>query len=112
MFTYGYIREAALVHADLSDTEASDMQLRSRFNYYANEAMQAICASRPRYDYINISVVDKLQDVVYNQATSSFVPATEEDYIVVDNEIIQAPGVIFGTDEQKEKKHRDHQFHG
>lgn len=107
MFTYGYIREAALAHADLSDTEAGDMQLRSRFNYYANEAMQAICASRPRYDYINISVVDKLQDVVYNQATSSFVPATEEDYIVVDNEIIQAPGVIFGTDEQKEKYWHD-----
>ena len=59
MFTYGYIREATLAHLDIDETEAEAMHLLQRFHLYANEAMLAICASKPMYQYIDITVVDR-----------------------------------------------------
>lgn len=64
MFTYGYIREATMAHLDIDEQEANAMNLLSRFHIFANEAMQAICASKPRYEYVNITVVDKYTPLV------------------------------------------------
>lgn len=77
MFTYGYLREATMAHLDLDETEAQDMNLLSRFHIYANEAMQAICASKPMYQYIDITVVDKFAPLVMDGAF--FRPATKAE---------------------------------
>ena len=66
MFTYGYIREATMAHLDIDETEAEDMKLLSRFHIFANEAMQAICASKPMYQYIDVTVVEKFDPIVTN----------------------------------------------
>lgn len=77
MFTYGYIREATMAHLDIDEIEAQDMNLLSRFHIYANEAMQAICASKPMYQYIDITVVDKFAPLVMDGAF--FRPATKAE---------------------------------
>lgn len=75
MFTYGYIREATMAHLDIDETEAEAMHLLSRFHIYANEAMQAICASKPMYKYIDITVVEEYEPLVMD---GSFLrPATD-----------------------------------
>jgi hypothetical protein len=77
MFTYGYIREATMAHLDLDEIEAQDMNLLSRFHIYANEAMQAVCASKPMYQYIDITVVEKFAPLVMDGAF--FRPATKAE---------------------------------
>lgn len=67
MFTYGYIREAAMAHMDISEEEAQDMHLFSRFHIFANEAMQAICASKPKYQYIEKTVVEEYAPLVIDE---------------------------------------------
>lgn len=57
MFTYGYIREATMAHLDIDEDEAQAMNLLSRFYIFANEAMQAICSSKPMYKYLEFTVV-------------------------------------------------------
>jgi hypothetical protein len=64
MFTYGYIREAVMAHLDIDEIEAQDNNLLSRFHIFANEAMQAICASKPMYQYIDVTVVEKFDPIV------------------------------------------------
>jgi hypothetical protein len=76
MFTYGYIREAVLAHLDIDEEEAQDMKLLSRFHIFANEAVQAICASKPMYQYIDVTVVEKFDPIVTDEFGSFFRPAT------------------------------------
>lgn len=57
MFTYGYIREATMAHLDIDEEEAQAMNLLGRFHIFANEAMQAICSSKPMYKYLEFEVV-------------------------------------------------------
>jgi len=64
MFTYGYLREAALAHLDLETDEAQRMQLFNRFYVFCNEAMQAICGGKPKYDYVKAEVVNAYDPVV------------------------------------------------
>ena len=75
-FTYGYIREATMAHLDLDETEAQAMDILKRFPIYANEAMQAICASKPKYEYVDVQVVKKFAPLVLDGA--NFILATEE----------------------------------
>lgn len=75
-FTYGYIREATLAHLDLDETEAQAMDILKRFPIFANEAMQAICASKPKYEYVDVKVVKKFAPLVLDGANFSL--ATEE----------------------------------
>lgn len=77
MFTYGYIREATMAHLDIDEEEAQAMNLLSRFHIYANEAMQAICAAKPMYQYIDITVVEKFAPLVMDGAI--FRTATQEE---------------------------------
>lgn len=77
MFTYGYIREAIMAHLDTDEEEAQAMKILSRFHIFANEAMQAICASKPMYKYIDITVVEKFAPLVMDGA--SFRLATDEE---------------------------------
>lgn len=56
-YTFGYIREATQAHLDLDEQEAQAMRLHERYYIYANEAMQAICSVKPKYDYFNCEIV-------------------------------------------------------
>jgi len=106
MFTYGYIREAVMAHLDIDEEEAQAMNLLSRFHIFANEAMQAICASKPMYQYIDVTVVDKFDPIVTNGDGSFFRPATEEE-INWDVETQGDLDVIFLNEEQlKEYYHK------
>lgn len=64
MYTYGYIREAVLAHVDLSEEEAQAMDLLKRLPIFANEAMQAICAVKPKYLYFQPTIVAKFGTVI------------------------------------------------
>lgn len=77
MFTYGYIREATLAHLDIEEDEAQAMNLLSRFHIFANEAMQAICSSKPKYQYIDVTVVNEYAPLVSDGAIIRL--ATEEE---------------------------------
>ena len=71
MFTYGYLREAVMAHCDLEEDELQAMNVLKRLHIFANEAMQAICACKPKYKYFKFKVVEKyrpiLEDIVENQ---------------------------------------------
>lgn len=75
-FTYGYIREATMAHLDLDETEAQAMDILKRFPIYANEAMQAICGSKPKYEYVDVMIVKKFAPLVLDGA--NFILATDE----------------------------------
>lgn len=83
MFTYGYIREATMAHLDIDETEAQAMSLLSRFHIFANEAMQAICSSKPLYKYIDVSVVKKFTPLVYDDSSEFFHEATEQENMLL-----------------------------
>lgn len=102
MFTYGYIREATMAHLDIDETEAQAMNLLSRFHIYANEAMQAICASKPMYQYINITVVKKFAPLVMDDSSASgaFLRLAAEDEINWNEETQGTPDFVLATEEQ------------
>lgn len=62
-FTYGYIREAVQAHIDLDEQETQAMNLQERYHIFANEAMQAICAVKPKYDYFKVKIVNDIEKV-------------------------------------------------
>lgn len=97
MFTYGYIREATMAHLDIDETEAQAMNILSKFHIFANEAMQAICSSKPMYQYIDVTVVDKYAPLVMDGAF--FRPATEAE-INWNTEEQGELGLSFATPEQ------------
>ena len=67
-FTYGYLREATMAHIDLDEAEVQAINLLERFHIVANEAMQAICASKPLYKYFEADVVKKYAPLVRDGA--------------------------------------------
>lgn len=75
-FTYGYIREAIMAHLDLDESEAQAMDILKRFPIYANEAMQAICAAKPKYEYVDVTIVKEFAPLVLDGA--NFILATDE----------------------------------
>lgn len=79
MLTYGYIREATMAHLDIDEEEAQAMNLLARFYTFANEAMQAICGSKPRYRYLDITVVEKFAPLVLDDDGAFLRPATKEE---------------------------------
>lgn len=105
-FTYGYIREATMAHLDLDETEAQDINLLARFHIFANEAMQAICASKPKYQYIDVTVVKKFDPIVTDSDGSFFRKATEEE-INWDTETQGELGVIFLNETQLKEYYHD-----
>lgn len=104
MFTYGYIREAAMAHLDIDEIEAQDNNLLSRFHIFANEAIQAICASKPMYQYIDVTVVEKFDPIVTDG--SFFRKATYEE-INWDSTTQGELGVVFLNDKQLKEYYHD-----
>lgn len=78
MYTFGYIREATQAHLDIDEAEAQAMHLQERYHIFANEAMQAICGSKPKYDYFKCEGVKEYWPLI-NEGDNKFRPATEEE---------------------------------
>ena len=78
MLTYGYIREATQAHLDLDESEIQAMNLQARYHIFANEAMQAICAVKPKYEYFKVKIVEEYLPII-NLGDNVFRAATEEE---------------------------------
>lgn len=78
MYTFGYLREATQAHIDLDEQETQAMHLQERYHIFANEAMQAICAIKPKYEYFKCKVV-KAYEPVINLTDNKFRKATEDE---------------------------------
>lgn len=58
MYTWGYIKDATLAKLDLTEEEASNQNLLSRFSFYANEALTQICSSvKPKNSYVDFEII-------------------------------------------------------
>ena len=82
MYTYGYLREATMAHIDLEEQEAQDMNLLKKFPIWANEAMQAICGTKPKYKYFEPEIVKEYKPVVevyYNDGSIEHRFATDDE---------------------------------
>lgn len=93
-YTYGYIREATQAHIDLDEAETAAMNLASRYHIYANEAMQAICAVKPKYIYFKATIVQKYQPII-RLGNENFRKATQEE---LEWEVIGAPKPDFADE--------------
>lgn len=77
VYTFGYLREATQAHLDLDEQETQAMHLQERYHIFANEAMQAICAVKPNYEYFKCQIVSaynpviRLGDNAFREATGS-----------------------------------------
>lgn len=78
MLTYGYIREATQAHLDLDEQETQAMHLQERYHIFANEAMLAICAVKPKYDYFTATAVEAYTPII-NEGDGLFRIATIEE---------------------------------
>lgn len=57
MYTWGYIKDAALAKLDLEQDEAVELGLLNRFIFYANEVITQVCSSvKPKRAYYEIVV--------------------------------------------------------
>ncbi len=65
-FSYGYLKEAVRAHLDLEEDELEVMNINQRFHIFANEAIQAICDSRPKYQYFEFTAVAEFTPLVYD----------------------------------------------
>lgn len=83
-FTYGYLKEALKAHLDFEEDELEAMHINARFHIFANEAVQQMCYSKPKYAYYQATVVSLFRPLVY--ADGQLRPATtEEEYWEVHN---------------------------
>lgn len=59
MYTWQYIKEAALAKLDLTIAEASVQNLIDRFPVYANEVMTQVCSSiKPKYSFASFEITE------------------------------------------------------
>lgn len=56
MYTWGYLKENILNKLNLTEAEANELNLLSRFHYYANEAMTQICSIKPRETFFTVNI--------------------------------------------------------
>lgn len=62
-FTYGYLKEAVKAHLDLEEEELEAMNINQRFHIFANEAIQAIGYSKPKYVYYEFTAVASFTEI-------------------------------------------------
>jgi len=59
MYTWGYIREAALAKLNQTEAEALAHGFLNNFVIYANEAMTQLCSVKPKYTFYNLEVISE-----------------------------------------------------
>ena len=73
--------------------------LQERYHIFANEAMQAICSVKPKYDYFVVQAVSKYLPVI-NEGNNIFRLATEDE---INWEVLGAPEPNFADDVDTKK---------
>lgn len=59
LYTWGYLKDAALAKLDLAEEEANEQKLLKRFHIYANEVMTQVCSSlKPHRTFAEFTVED------------------------------------------------------
>jgi len=76
-FTYGYLKEAVRAHLDLEEDELETLNINQRFHIFANEAIQQICYTKPKYQYFQFQAVSTMPKLVYDNGNIR-VATTEE----------------------------------
>ncbi len=81
MYTWGYIKDAALAKLDLEQEEANEMKLINRFAFYANEVITQVCSTvkpkrlfhevRAFFKAIDYGTYVLIDDVTYNNVKLS-----------------------------------------
>lgn len=97
MYTWGYIKNAALAKLDLdSDSndqnESNELNWQNRFYFYANEVITQICSSiKPHHTFVQIKTFDKVVDngdgilIVDNKPYSNVFVSTDGNTIVAND---------------------------
>lgn len=87
MYTWGYIKDAALAKLDITETEATAQNLLGRFAFYANEVITQVCSAiKPKYAFAYFDISAK--DVgVAQKMPSDFVSFGDDVNFSVDNEV-------------------------
>ena len=84
MYTWGYLKEAILAKIDMTEEEAINAELVSKFPLYANEAMTQICSTvKPNRTFVEFEIFQNEQDM-FNKLLGKFgyrdiSEATEDD---------------------------------
>jgi len=79
-YTYGYLREAVKAHLDLEEDELGLMNINSRFHIFANEAIQNICSSKPKYVYFQFQAVAEFVPLVYDNGVLRVATTEEQEW--------------------------------
>lgn len=84
MYTWGYIKDAVLAKLNLTEEEASALDIIRKFKIYANEAMTIICSTvKPKKTYYDVTVADLEQIVIMPNDFVSF--GDDVNYIEEEN---------------------------
>lgn len=98
MYTWGYIKNAALAKLDMDNyedlTEPMSLGLINRFSVFANEAMTQICSIKPKRKFyqleIHLSDIGKINTITDSDFISfSDDNSTREYYDFLDNKCIE-----------------------
>lgn len=95
MYTWGYIKDAALAKLDLDEHEANVQNLLGRFYIYANEAMTQICSSiKPNRTFAKFVVASSALD------RETYVSMHPDEIVYAVGEAIKMPEdfISFGDD--------------
>jgi hypothetical protein len=65
-YSYGYLKEAVKAHLDFEEDEMEAMNINSRFHIFANEAINQMCYTRPKYTYFQFTAVSEFAPLVYD----------------------------------------------
>ncbi len=65
-FPVSYLKEAVKAHLDLEEDELELLHINQRFHIFANEAIQQICYTKPKYKYFEFTVVKAFDKLVYD----------------------------------------------
>lgn len=81
-YSYGYLKEAVKAHLDFEEDEMEEMNINSRFHIFANEAINQMCYTRPKYTYFQFTAVSEFAPLVYDdgvlrEATEAEIAADE-----------------------------------
>ena len=67
MYTWGYIKDAALAYLDMNEVEAQNHGLLKRFPFYANTVMTEICSAiKPKRTFHVIDISEKDVGTIVN----------------------------------------------
>lgn len=79
-FSYGYLKNAVKAHLDLEEDELEVMNINQRFHIFANEAIQQICHSKPKYSYFQFTAVSEFTPLVYRNGVLQVATTTEIEW--------------------------------